>query len=158
MSKLQPNFSWQKYEGVAEDQKEQFQYQLQREHIVVANAINTTVDDLSYFTKERQTSIVWVNNTYVYTKTIATSSWTAGGTVNTIPLGITGNFTVIDIQCCISNGSLSSSNTLLLPNLDVTTPANSVSITRTGTNIVLTSGGTDYSAYSGYVTVFYIKS
>lgn len=158
MSKLQPNFSWQKYEGASEDEKEQFQYQLQREHIVVSNAINTTVDDISYFTNERKTSIVWVNNTYVYTKSISTQSWTAVGTVNTIPLGITGNFTVIDMVCCISNGTSSSSTTLLLPNLDVTIAANSISIKRVGTNVVLTSGGTDYSAYSGYVTVYYVKN
>ena len=43
--KLQPNFSWQKYEGKPEDQKQQFQYQLQTQHIVVANSVNGTIDD-----------------------------------------------------------------------------------------------------------------
>jgi hypothetical protein len=158
MSKLQPNFSWQKYEGKPEDQKEQFQYQLQQQHITVANAVNATIDDDSFFLRERQTSFTWVNNKPIWTKTLPTSAWTGVGTVNTIPLGITGNFTVIDMVCCISDGALSSSNTLLLPHIDVTVAANEVSIVRNATNIVLTSGGTDRSAYSGYVTVYYIKN
>lgn len=158
MGKLQPNFSWQKYEGKPEDQKEQFQYQLQSQHILVANSVNATIDDESFFTRERQTSFTWVNNQPIYTKSVPTSAWTAVGTNNTIPLGISGNFQVIDIVCCISDGTLSGSNTLLLPHIDVAVAANDVSIVRNGTNIVLVSGGTDRSAFSGYVTVYYIKT
>lgn len=156
--KLQPNFSWQKYEGNAEDQKEQFQYQLQSQHVLVSNSVNATIDDESFFTRERMTSFTWVNNKPIWTKTLATQAWTAAGTVNTIPLGITGNFTVINMVSCISDGGLSSSNTLLLPNLDVTVAANNISITRIATNIILTSGGTDRSAFTGYVTVYFIKN
>lgn len=158
MGKVQPNFSYQKYEGKPEDQIDQFQHQLMQEHIVVSNAINSTIDDNSFFTRERQTSFTWVNNKPIWTKTIATSAWTGGGLGNTIPLGITGDFTVINMVCCISNGSLASSITLLLPNVDVATPANQISIVRGGTNILLTSGGTNRSAFSGYVTVYFIKN
>lgn len=158
MGKLQPNFSWQKYEGKAEDQKEQFQYQLQSQHIQVANSVNATIDDESFFTRERQTSFTWVDNKPIWTKTLPTSTWGGGGTTNIIPLGITGNFTVIDIVCCISDGALSSSNTLLLPHVDPAVAANEVSIVRNGTNIVITSGGTNRTAYSGYVTVYFIKN
>lgn len=157
MSKLQTNFSWQKYEGKPEDQREQFQYQLQQQHILVSNALNATVDDMSFWTRERQTGYTWVNNRPVYTKTLATVAWTAGGTQNVIPLGITGNFTVVNMVCCISDGTLSSSNTLLMPHLDVVV-ANQVSIVRNGTNVVLSSGGSNRSAFSGYVTVYYIKN
>lgn len=157
MSKLQPNFSWQKYEGKPEDQREQFQYQLQQQHILVSNALNATVDDMSFWTRERQTGYTWVNNRPVYTKTLATVAWTAVGTQNVIPLGITGNFTVINMVCCISDGALSSSNTLLMPHLDLVA-ANQVSIVRNGTNVVLSSGGADRSAFSGYLTVYYIKN
>lgn len=156
--KLQPNFSWQKYEGKPEDQREQFQYQLMQQHVVVANSVNATIDDESFFLRERQTAFSWVNNKPIWTKTLPTVAWTAGGTINTIPLGINGNFTVIDIVCCISNGDLSTSNTLLLPNLDVAVSANEISIKRVATNIILTSGGTNYSTYSGYVTVYFIKN
>lgn len=158
MGKLQPNFSWQKYEGKPEHIWEQFQYQLQASHILTANSVNGIIDDESYFTRSRQTSFTWVNGKPIFTLTLATVAWTAGGTVNTIPTGIVGNFTVIDLVCCISNGSLSSSTTLLLPNLDVAAAANNISIVRSGTDIILTSGGTDYSAYSGYVTVYYVTS
>lgn len=158
MGKLQPNFSWQKYEGKPEDQKEQFQYQLQNQHIQVANSVNATIDDESFFTRERQTSFTWVDNKPVWTKTIATSTWGGGGTTNIIPLGITGNFTVVDMVCCLSDGALSSSNTLLLPHIDPAVAANEISIVRNGTNIVITSGGTNRTAYSGYVTVYFIKN
>jgi hypothetical protein len=158
MGKLQPNFSWQKYEGKPEDQQEQFQHQLQQQHILVANTVNSTIDDESFFTRERMTSFTWVNNKPVWTKTIAISAWAGGGTTNTIPLGITGDFTVIDMVCCISNGALSTSNTLLLPHIDVAVAANQISIVRSGTNIVLTSGGTNRSTYSGYVTIYFIKN
>lgn len=157
MSRIQPNFSWQKYEGKPEDQKEQFQYQLQQQHILVSNALNATVDDMSFWTRERQTGYNWVDNKPVYTKTLATVAWTAGGTQNVIPLGITGNFTVVNMVCCISDGTLSSSNTLLMPHLD-TVVANQVSIVRNGTNVVLSSGGTNRSGFSGYLTVYYIKN
>ena len=157
--KLQPNFSWQKYEGKPENQKEQFQYQLQTQHILVANSINTTIDDLSFFTRERVTGFSWVNQQPIWTKTLATAAWGGGGTTNTIPLGITAaNFTIIKIEGCISNGNLPTSNTLVLPNLDVALAANEISITRTGANIVLTSGGTNYSTYSGYITVYFVKT
>ena len=158
MSKLQPNFSWQKYEGKPEDEKEQFQFQLQSQHIQVANSVNATIDDESFFLRERQTSFTWVNDKPIWTKTLATTAWVTAGTVNIIPLGISGNFTVIDMVCCISDGALSSSNTLMLPHVDVTLAANEISIVRNGTLVVLSSGGTDRSAYSGYVTVYFIKN
>ena len=158
MSKLQPNFSWQKYEDEDQDSRQQFQYQMQQEHITVANAINTTVDDSSFFLRERQTSFTWVNSKPIFTLTLATTPWIAGGTLDMIPLPIVGNFVVINMVCCINNGTLSTSNTLLMPYLDVVTASNSIGILRSGTNIILRSGGANYSAYSGYVTVYYIKT
>jgi hypothetical protein len=160
MGKLQPNFSWQKYEGKPEDQKEQFQFQLQQQHIQVANSVNATIDDESFFTRERQTSFTWINSKPIYTKSIEvpSSNWTVGGTLNVVLLGISGDFTVIDIVCCLSDGTSGSSNTLLLPHIDVAVAANEISIVRNGGNITITSGGTNRSAYSGYVTVYYIKN
>jgi hypothetical protein len=156
--KLQPNFSWQKYEGTPEDQKEQFQFQLQQQHISVANSINATIDDGSFWLRERATAFTWVNNKQIYTKTVATVAWTAVGTINTIPLGIVGDFVVIDFVAAISNGTLSTNSTLPLPYVNVTALASCISLVRSGTNIVITSGGVDRSAYSGYVTVYYIKT
>ena len=156
--RIQPNFSWQSYEGAEEDRESQFLYQLQRQYIVIANGLNTTVNDASFFLTPRQTDFSWITGKPTYTVTVPTSTWITSGTVSIIPLPIEGNFTVINMVCCISNGTLSTSSTLLLPNLDVTTAANSISIIRNGTTVVLKSGGTNYSAYSGFVTVYYITS
>lgn len=160
MGKLQPNFSWQKYEGKPEDWEEQFQYQLQNQHIQVSNSVNATIDDESFFTRERQTSFTWVNSKPIFTKTLATVSWTGVGTVNTIPMGITGyttSFQIVGITGWIADGTATASNTYTLPYVDAVTAANSIGIARNGTNIVLTSGGTNYSAWSGYITIYYIK-
>lgn len=156
--KLQPNFSWQKYEGKSEDQKEQFQYQLQSQHLLVSNSINSTINDLSYFLQERPTSFTWVTGQPIFTQTYATQAWTAGGTINTIPLNITGNFQVIEMKGYVANGLLATSTTYILPNLDVAVAANNISIKRVSGNVILTSGGTNYSTWSGYVTVYYVKS
>ena len=160
--KLQPNFSYQKYESKPEDALEQFQYQLMQEHIQVANTTNSTIDDASFWDRERMTSFTWVDGLPIWTKTLATVSWTVGGTVNIIPLNIaalTNNLIVIiQAEGYISDGrSYTTSNTLFLPNVDTAVAANEISIVRTGTNIILTSGGTNYSAWSGYVTVYYVK-
>ncbi len=156
MGKLQPTYSYQKYEGKAEDQVDQFQKRLQNQHVITANSVNSTIDDISFWTRERPTAFTWVDEKQIYTKTVATSTWVAGVT-NTIPLGIDGNFTVVYMSCCISDGASSSSNTLMLPHIDVGVAANEISIVRNGTNIVLVSGGTNRSAFSGYVTIYYIK-
>lgn len=160
--KLQPNFSWQKYEGKPEDQKDQFQYQLMAQHIQVANSVNATIDDASFWLRERQTAFTWVTGQAIYTQTYATTPWTGVGTVNTIPLGLTGGpkgqLRIIGITCFIDNGTTTSSTTLPVPYIDVTISANSIQLQRVGQNVVITSGGTDYSTYSGYVTIYYVKS
>lgn len=167
MTKLQPNFAWQKYEGKKDDEKEQFQYQLQVEHAIVANSVNASIDDLSYITfnqsgvekaVSRATSWAWVNTAQIYKIVLPTVPWTSVGTLMTIPIPVTGNFQVIFMQCCLSDGKLSSSNTVNLPHLDVITPANSIGWVRNGTSIFIGSGGTDYSAFSGYVTLYYIQT
>lgn len=163
MTKLQPNYSWQKYEGKPEDELEQFQKRLQSNHIIIANAINTTIDDLCYWQRERLTAFTWVDQTPIYTQTYPTVAWTAGGTVNVIPLGITFDppltgFVIREINATISDGTLATSNTISLPHIDPSVLANSISIVRNGQNIVITSGGTNYSAFSGFVTIYYTKN
>lgn len=66
MSKLQPNFSWQKYEGKPEQREEQFQYRLQQMHVVTANAINATIDDISYTTQQRLTGETWIDGKAIW--------------------------------------------------------------------------------------------
>lgn len=158
MSRLQPNFPWQKYddENSSQDEDEQFQYQQQRQFTTIANAINTTIDQLSYSTNEVPTPFTWIDGSQIFKKSLLIAALPAGPT--TIATGITdAKFTVVYMQACVSNGDLSSSITLNLPHLDVAVAANEISIVRNGTDIVITTGGTNYSAYSGYVQIFYIK-
>jgi hypothetical protein len=156
--RLQPNFSWQKYEGAPEDQKEQFQYQLQNQHVQVSNSVNSIIDDDSFWTAERRVTFTWVDRSKpLYTKSLATGPLPVAGFI-TIPTGITGDFTIVYMQCCVSDGTVAASNTLNLPHLDVTAAANNVGIVRNGTDIIISTGGTDRSAYSGYVTIYYIKN
>ena len=160
--KLQWNFSWQAYEDGETSKEDQFAFQLQNQYNLIANSVNATIDDESFYLRERATSYTWVGHQQIYTKTLATVAWTAAGTVNIIPLGITGgttgNFRIVKIDGFIDNGALSTSTTLVLPDLDVTTASNDIQMTRVGETITLTSGGMNYSTYSGYVTVYYIKS
>jgi hypothetical protein len=156
MGKLQTNFSWQKYEGKPENQKEQFQYQLQQMFLQISNTTNSTIDDASYFTRERPTSDTWVDGKQIFKVSVATGALNAGTTPVVLP--IVGNFTVIAMQCCVSDGALSTSNTLNLPHLDVAVGANNISIIRNGTTVNIISGGTNYNTYSGYLTVWYIKN
>lgn len=155
--KLQPNFSYQKYESKQEDAAEQFQHQLMREHILIANSINATIDDISFWLTERQTSLAWVDGRRIWTVSVPLAAWGGGGTTNAVTLPIAGNFTVIDMRCAISDGALAASNSLTIPHVDVAVAANEIMIVRNGTTVNITSGGTNYSTYTGYVTVYYVK-
>ena len=181
MGKLQPNFSFkynkepttQRYSkdsrgivsGAPKDQagnsaaasqdETRFQYELAQEHVQVANSVNATIDDSSYFTSPRQTSFTWVNGAAIYTLTLATGALNAGTT--TLATGISGNFLVVGLKGAVSNSLMSSGLTLPLPYVDPVTAANSIGLLRQGTNILITSGGTNYSAYSGWVTIYYIQ-
>ena len=175
MGKIQPNFSWQKYEKEGtENEGDQFQYQLQKEHLVVSDSVNGTIDDLSYLVSgtimtnlpvselnlpvERATAWIWVDTSQIFKMTLPTATWVLGGGfyTNTIIIPIVGNFLIVYMQCCISDGNLSTSNTLNLPHIDVSVSNNSVEIVRNGTNINLKSVA-NYSAFSGYVTIYYVK-
>lgn len=158
--KLQPVFSWQKYEGEPETQNEQFQYQLQTQHGFVANAVNGTIDDLGFYTKEYQTSFLWLNGLAIWKVTVPVV-WASGGLTSTNALPITlapkqnmtfQTLTVIDMFCVLQNGT----TFIPVPYVDTTAFANQISLAIVGLNAVLTAGS-NRSAWSGYVTVYYTK-
>lgn len=156
MAKLQPNFSWQKYEGKPEDQKQQFQYQLQSEHILVANSVNAIIDDESYFFTERQTSFAWVDGKKIYTKTITGAL--VGTAATPYPHGITGINTVVDVKATAQNAVPMTTVGFTLPFVDPVTPANNVGIYVNTTQIVITTGNNAFNGYTYYVTIEYTKS
>lgn len=157
MGKLQPNFSWQKYEGKPEDQKEQFQYQLQSQHIQVANSVNATIDDESFFIRERQTSFTWIDNRPIWTKTVS-GTLTAGPGLNATPHGITGIRTVVSIDGVAQGGIPLATNALALSYVDPGTLANSVGLYADLTNIYLSTGNGTWDGYVFSVTIYYTKT
>lgn len=156
MAKLQPNFSWQKYEGEPEDQKNQFQYQLQQQHIVVANSVNATIDDESYFTRERQTSFTWLDNKPIWTKTI--SGTIVGTAVTPYPHGITGIDTVVALTGSAQRQKPLTNIAVPLPYLDPTTLANSVGLDMDTTKIYLDAPNNAKNNFLFSVTIYYTKT
>jgi hypothetical protein len=160
--KLQPVFSWQKYEGTEESQKEQFQYQLQTQFTQVSNAVNTTIDDESYFLTERQTSFTWVQTQgsrppQLIWKVTVPVVWNIGGLLSTnalpVKLALGQTITVVDMTCTLVNGTTA----IPVPYVDTTALANQINLSVVGTDAVLVAG-VDRSAWAGYVTVYYTKS
>ena len=154
--KLQPNFSWQKYEGEPEDQKQQFQHQLMAQHIQVANSVNATIDDESHWTKERQTSFRWVDSRPIWTKTIISTISVAPGTT-VIPHGITGIRNVVDVSGIAQDAVPLTSFAFPLPFLDLVAPLNSIEMYATITNIIIVTTSAAWLNYILNITIEYTK-
>jgi hypothetical protein len=152
MGKLQPNFSWQKYEGNPEDQKEQFQYQLQQQHVVVANSVNATIDDESYFNRARMTSFTWTDGQAIWTKTIT-------GTITTSPMTVAHGIPII-YQLVRLYGTAQDAQPVSvfgfpLPFLDLVSANNGIEIYIDPTNINLVSPNNTWVGYQFSVTIEY---
>jgi len=155
MGKLQPNFSWQKYEGKQEDQKEQFQYQLQAMFIQIANTTNSTIDDASFFTRERQTSETWLAGQPIFTKTIVVTMPNAG--TSSTPHGITTIVTEVSLSGQAQPSTFPASGQAIpLPYVNSASKANDIEINIDNTNVNVKSGA-NYSTYTGTVTIKYTK-
>lgn len=153
--KLQPNFSWQKYEGKPEDQKEQFQYQLQTQHIQVANAVNATIDDESFFSRERMTAFTWIDGKAIWKKTLRGTI--VGTSLNATPHGITNIKTVVELQGTYQNAIPLSTVAVTLPYLDPNVLLNSVGLFMDTTNVYLNAGNNVWAGYLFSVTIYYTK-
>lgn len=156
MGKLQPNYSWQKYEGEPEDQREQFQYQLMNQHIQVANSVNATIDDDSFFVRERQTSFTWLDNRPIYTKTVTGTLTNAPGT-NSVPHGITGLRTLVSLSGTAQNATPMTALGFPLPYNDVNITANGIGLFIDTANVVVTAGNSAWLNYTFHVTIEYTK-
>lgn len=162
MAKLQPNFSYQKYEGSPEDATEQFQHQLMQQHILVSNTTNSTIDDISYFTRERMTSETWITGAPIWKKTI---TGTIVGTADTaynsgILISSTQAFTLVQLYGVMQNaGDFTDSEPL--PYVDVALVANQVelyfSVTTGVYNLHIVTGNGLFAGYQFAVTVYYTK-
>jgi len=155
MGKLQPNFSWQKYEGKPEDQKEQFQYQLQNQHIQVSNSVNATIDDESYFTRQRQTAFTWIDNKPIWTKTI--TGVIVGTAVTPYAHGVTGIDKLIRIEGSAQNASPMTTFAIPLPYVDPVVVLNGIGVFVDPVNINLNVGNNVWANYVFSVTIYYTK-
>lgn len=162
--KLQPNFSWQSYQGRPEDQATQFQFQLQQMHVKTANAINSTIDDLSYFLNfnnnpatpiERPTGFAWVDQTQIYKITVP--GLIVGSTTTGYPHGIVNLNTVVQMYGTAQDEIPVDVAGIPLPYIDPTTLANGVGISIDPTNVYVNAGNNAFDSYFFYITVFYTK-
>jgi hypothetical protein len=154
--KLQPNFSWQKYEGVEEDQKQQFQFQLQQQHIQVSNSVNATIDDESFFDRERMTSFVWIDKKAIWKKTV-TGTIAAPG-ITAVPHGITNIDTVVQITGSAQNAKPLSGTALPLPYVDPVLLANGLGLSMDMTNVNVNAGNAAWNGYLFSATIYFTKT
>jgi len=153
--KLQPNFSWQKYEGKPEDQKQQFQFQLQSQHIQVANSVNATIDDESFFSRERMTSFTWTDGKPIWKKTI--SGTVVGTAITPYPHGITNLNTLVKLEGSAQDATPLATFGFPLPYLDPVVMTNSIGVYIDPTNVNLNVAGAPWNGYSFSVTIYYTK-
>ena len=154
--KLQPNFSWQSYQGKdAKEEKKQLYFQLQQQHILAANAINTTIDDLSAFTTERQTSFIWIDNSLIYTKTFQFPLSIAGA--NPINHGIVNIATLIKASGSAQDTIPLTALAVPIPYVDVVFTANQIQLRVTSTQIIVTLGNATWQNYIASITLEYTK-
>jgi hypothetical protein len=166
MGKLQPNYSWQKYEGKSEDQKEQFQYQLQGQHIVVANSINQTIDDLSYWLRERPVAFTWINlnNTRENGRQIYTQTFQALVSAFPIAHNIKSNSgAALQLNLVRAYGVCQDTIPMTaagfpIPNINPNNLAAGMGLVVTPTQIALVTAGGAFSTYTATVTIEYTKN
>ncbi len=154
--KLQPNFSWQKYEGKPEDQKEQFQFQLQSQHIQVANSVNTTIDDESFWTRQRQTAFTWIDGKAIWTKTI--TGVIVGTAITSYPHGATNIDKLVRIEGSIQNALPLTTFAFPLPYVDPVTPLNGIGVFAGPVNIDLNVGNNAWAGFVFSATIYYTKT
>lgn len=154
--KMQPLFTFQKYEKDKEDAIQQFQKQLSDAYIQGSNAVNATIDDISYFLAERPTGEAWTDKKQIYNKTVVVTLPNAGTT--TTAHGITNIGTVIDYRGRAQPATWSGAgSSIVLPYVDSALKANDIQVDVTATSIRIISGA-NYSTYSGSVTIWYTKT
>jgi hypothetical protein len=153
--KLQPNFSWQKYEDNEEGEKEQFQYQLQSQHIQVANSVNATIDDASYFTRERMTAFTWIDSKPIWKKSFATTLTVAG--INNIAHGISNMSTLVALYGSAQD-AIPFTLAVPLPYVDISNVANQIQLSATQSQISITLGNNTKQNYLAWVTIEYTKT
>lgn len=158
--KLRPTFSFQKYQDAKLDPAEQFEYLLQQEHIETANALNSTVDDMSYFFKnsnpaERETGYRWVDGRAIWKKTF--TGTITGTSTNATAHGISGIQDVVRMYGAFQDASPLGGSSGPLPYIDPGTLANGLGISIDLTNYYVNAANNTWDTYEYKLTIEYTK-
>lgn len=159
--KLQPNFAFVTSEKEPDEQtpeqaRLEFQSQLESQHIEVANSVNATIDDSSFFARERMTSFTWTNGKPIWKKTISGSI--VGTTDQAFAHGITGIRIVVALTGAAQDAIPLNNFAIPLPYIDPNTLANGVGLHANQTNIYVNAGNNTFNNYLFSVTIYYTKS
>jgi hypothetical protein len=149
MTKLQPSFSFQKYLDNPQDQAEQFQRQLQSMHLNTSNAVNATIDDMSYFLQNRPTGETWIDGYQIQTVTI-TGTIAAGP--NSYSIGAT-ILNLVSISGVMQDTVPITAQANPLP--FVNAAGNNVGIWATPTTVVIDPFDATWVGYTFYITLKY---
>ena len=147
MTKVQPNFTWQAFEGNDLDQKNQFEFTLGKQYNVLANGINATIDDISYFLTERATGEAWIDQKRIYTRTFQ-------GLVTAFPMSVGATIsTLIEAYGSVQDTIPLTTTSYPIPYVDPNTLANGIGIKLSGGNIQLVTNGATYNTYTASITI-----
>lgn len=138
------------------DDTQPLERQLDYIYTDVAFCVNDKARAYQYLQTEDITNDDWTTATQdspapIYTKTLATGPLLAG--VNTIPHGITGFGTLVNIRVMVTNGT----NQRLL-GYSSPTITDCASVDVSATDVVITLGATFGLGYTGYIWVEYTKT
>ena len=112
-----------------------------------------TNDEMGWSTSEVETGLQWIDGSTIFRKTVEINSLPNAGSSN-YPHGISN----IDNLVKFEGFARSTNGTLYaLPHLNLGNVASGIYITVGKTNIVIDTGTTDRSSYSGEVTIYYTK-
>jgi hypothetical protein len=150
--KLQPNFSWQKYLDNEEDSKDQFQFQLQSQHKLVANAINATIDDISYWTIEKPTGETWIDQNQIFTKTL--TGIIVGSIATPYPIGST-MLNLVSMTGIMQDTVPMTSMGMPLPFINSSNQ--NVGIYTSPTTVTVDAFDGTWTGYTFYITLKYTK-
>lgn len=156
MTKLQTNFSFQSFQPDNEDSKRQFIYQLQTLFTNVSNATNATIDDMSYWSRERATGETWIDGTQIYTKTV---TGTITGNTTSVAHGLTNIQRFVEIVGTLTTGepiSGTANATVPIPLGSTSDPLN-IYVQADATNVTVQLTGATWLGLTFYVTLKYTK-
>lgn len=140
--------------NIYEEDQQPLRDQLDKIYTDVSNVVNDKKRKDTYLLEEDITIDTWVDGKPIFRKTIATGTINQGAT-NNISHGISTIDDLVDIRVVVDDGG-SPPNRKILPYASPTA-ANAASVDVTNTNVVIITGASFGTAYTGYIYIQYTK-